>query len=148
MKRIAVLLIAMIGAMSLSAAGNPEADSQFGPRRPGAGMMQEEWEAPELVTLNGTVLIEDDYIIIQADGKEYLVHIPLSDDIAIKSGDSVTVEGYIMPRPLPRLDGILKPVKANVNGTEYVFLGGRRHGGGADCNGQGPRQGKRNRPAM
>ena len=143
---LAVLLL--FGAVAASAAGDPEANAQLGPRgqrgfRTYDDCCVEDWDA-ETISITGTVELKtDDHPeLVTSDGTYELMYpYYLSEGIEVENGDIITVEGILMPG-LRFEDGDenhLRVTKAIIgdkeydladvaNGGRWALMGGGMHG--------------------
>jgi len=95
----------------------------------------------EPLTLSGTLEFTDPYHPgLNDDGEVYglMYHPFVDDDIDVRDGDTITVEGFLMPGPRWQGEGIdqyLRVTKAVIDGKEYEvdFYGRQASAGYGPC---------------
>lgn len=122
------MAILILGGGMLFASGLEESsDSTFERgRRGGSWFDHDDFDAPELVTVTGTLNLSDnDFPTLTSDGSVYELMVPrfYTYDLDIPERTSITVEGYLMTSETsPRMDegeNHLQVVKAIIDGEEY-----------------------------
>ncbi len=156
MRRLLIVfsVLFLFGATAAFAAGDPEANAQPGPWgqrgfRAYDDCCVEDWKA-EIISITGTVELKtDDHPeLVPSDGTYELMYpYYLSDGIEVEDGDTITVEGILMPGPRYE-DGDekhLRVTKAIIDGKEYdladVADGGRWAPMGGGMHGHHPSRG-------
>jgi len=147
MKKIIVftVLLSVLAGAAVFAAGGQEDDYGYGPR------YEDRWEGygGEIITITGTVKLEGERHpeLEAADGTYELMYPPfLDDDLDVREGEAITVEGYLVPGPRwedtedESGEMYLHVTKAVIGGKEYVVQHpGPRHGGRRGSRGYGRR---------
>ncbi|MDA3811078.1 MAG: hypothetical protein PF518_12215 [Spirochaetaceae bacterium] len=146
-KELLILLVIVSSAMILSAEGKQDdTDTQIYGRGPGQGMMRdfdnrvldrdefreerqaemdEYLEGLETISLTGPLmLVNGELPSIDSDGTKFTIMAPWYDleNLELKNGMVVTVEGYEMPGPPMQWDDSVKSImviKAVINGKEF-----------------------------
>ena len=148
MKRFLIMFsgLFLFGAIALFAAGDLEADARSGAY---GECCQDDGEF-ETVSVTGTLeLNADDRPELVANDGVYELMYPyyLSDGIEVKDGDTITVEGILMPGPRFEEgdENHLRVTKAIINGKEYdlndAANGGRRAPMSRGMRGRAPSRG-------
>jgi hypothetical protein len=123
---IAMVLLVAVGAGSVFAEGSQEAEDRFIPNRGMSYRFDDDYVAPEVVTVTGEVAFDEDgFPTITAKGVVYDLMVPryytYSTDVA--EGSTITVEGYLLTSENhPMIDegeNHLQVTKATVDGEEY-----------------------------
>ena len=168
MKKIIVLavLLAAAGGSILFAEGSQEQDqeqyygrgpgagpgfSDMGPSRGGRGTGQyadERWEgfnADDVISVTGTLVLVDNFhpALQTGDGVYELMYPRFFDDeIDLEEGETVTVEGFLVPGPRWEEENeeelYLHVTKAIIDGEEYILDDGQ--GPGPRMAGKSPRR--------
>ncbi|MCF7947443.1 MAG: hypothetical protein K9M94_02480 [Spirochaetia bacterium] len=143
MKRSIVLmmLVAIVGMFSISAVMAEGAQERWD----GTAPAQSPYYDGERVSVSGTVELTAGGVELKAaDGQEYELMYPryLAEDVQVKDGETVTVEGYLVPGP--RWDwgedeNHLRVDKVTLNGKEYDLAAnfGPGYGSRGGCWGYG-----------
>ena len=145
-KNLIILALLMFSMVSVFAGGNQEQQQYMpGPYGQWQGSFSE-----ELLTLKGSLVLEENsFPKINSNGELYSLMYPhaLGFSLDLKSGDSLTVEGFEVPGPRWSAEGKEKFImvsKAIIDGKEYIIpngpMMGRGYGmGGGYCFNNSPR---------
>lgn len=150
MKRsiVMVLTAAVIGIFSVSTLAAEGVQERWDGDTPGdtRAPAQSPYYSSEKVSVSGTVELTAAGVELKAhDGQEYSLMYPrfLADGVEVKDGDSISVEGYLVPGPRWEADeneNHLRLETVTLNGEEYNLASahGPRGGYGHKSGGYGP----------
>ena len=116
-KRIA-MMVGLIAVATMMVSADPWT---------GRGLSGRTWDDVEEQTLSGRIQLEaDTFPILSSGGEEYIldIHPVLADEVTVRNGQQITVEGYVFEvssRDLMGSDNVVRVTAVEVDGSRVVL---------------------------